>query len=53
MSFDEELHSLNAQAERCRRLAGSTYDREISNMLGDMAETYERSARALIRMRAG
>jgi hypothetical protein len=52
VSLDAQLDSLNDQAERCRRLAGSTYDREISSILGDMAEDYERSARALSRKRA-
>ena len=50
-SFDQQLDSLNDQAERCRRLAGSTYDREVSTILGDMAAKYERSARALSRKR--
>ena len=45
-NFDE-LSALNDQAERCRRLAGATYNREVSEMLGNMAEDYERSAAKL------
>jgi hypothetical protein len=44
---DRDLDALNEQAERCRRLAGATYNREVSEMLGDMAERYERSAAEL------
>ena len=46
-NFDEcELDSLHEQAERCRRLAGATYNREVSEILGNMADGYERSAAA-------
>ena len=44
---DEQADALNRQAERCRRLAGVTYDREISQMLGSMAEEYQRTAEEL------
>ncbi|HEX3421978.1 MAG TPA: hypothetical protein VHS33_01050 [Sphingomicrobium sp.] len=46
-NLDDRLEALNAQAERCRRLAGATYDREVSAMLGSMAEGYERTAEEL------
>jgi hypothetical protein len=49
-NFDE-FTALNDQAERCRRLAGATYNREVSEMLGNMAEDYERSARQLSKKR--
>lgn len=42
-----ELNSLNAQAERCRRLAQATYNREVSEALGSMAEGFEKSAAQL------
>ena len=42
---------LNEQAERCRRLADATFNREVSDMLGDMAEGYERTAEELTRTR--
>jgi hypothetical protein len=45
-NFDE-LSALTDQAQRCRRLAGATYNREVSEMLGNMAEDYERSAAKL------
>lgn len=52
-SVDEgkQLEMLNEQAERCRRLAGATYDREIAAMLGRMAEGYERTAEELSKKR--
>ena len=34
------------QAERCRRLAQATFDRSTSEMLGRMAEDYDRAAKA-------
>jgi PAS domain-containing protein len=40
----EQIGSLNEQAERCRRLAEATYNREISEMLGNMADNFERTA---------
>ena len=33
-----------AQADRCRRLAAITYDREVSKILHRMADGYEKSA---------
>jgi PAS domain S-box-containing protein len=41
---DEQSQALHDQAERCRRLAGATYDRATSKVLGDMAEGFERTA---------
>lgn len=49
---DEQADALNAQAEKCRRLAGATYNREMSEILGNMAEGYERTAEALSHPRA-
>jgi len=44
---DVELSTLAEQAERCRRLAGATYNREVSEILGNMADGYERTAAEL------
>jgi PAS domain S-box-containing protein len=41
---EEQSQALQQQAERCRRLAGATYDRATSKVLGDMAEGFERTA---------
>lgn len=41
---DEQIGALTDQAERCRRLAGATYNRETSKILGDMAECFDRTA---------
>jgi PAS domain S-box-containing protein len=41
---DEQSEALHEQAERCRRLAGATYDRETSKVLGDMAEGFDKTA---------
>jgi|SRR5579884_2982817 len=41
---DEQIDALSDQAERCRRLADATFNREVSEMLGSMAEGYERAA---------
>ena len=49
---DEQVDALNRQAERCRRLAGATYDREVSDMLDKMAAGYERNAAELSKPRA-
>jgi len=46
---DEQVEALNAQAEKCRRLAGATYNREMSQILADMAEGYQRAAVGLSR----
>ena len=40
----EQTSALHQQAERCRRLAGATYDRSTSKVLGDMAEGFDRTA---------
>lgn len=45
------IESLNDQAERCRRLAAATYNREVSDILGGMAEDYERTASKLSKRR--
>jgi PAS domain S-box-containing protein len=44
---DEQVETLGEQAEQCRRLAGATYNREMSEMLGNMAGGYERTAAEL------
>lgn len=49
---DEQVGSLNAQAERCRRLADATFNQEVSDMLGCMAAGYERTAAELCRTSA-
>lgn len=41
---NEQSQALHEQAERCRRLAGATYDRETSKVLGDMATGFDRTA---------
>ena len=35
---DEQADALTAQADRCRRLADATFNREVSDMLGTMAD---------------
>jgi hypothetical protein len=50
-TLDDQLESLNDQAERCRRLAGATYDRDVAAMLGSMADGYERTAKELSQKR--
>jgi hypothetical protein len=40
---------LTQQAERCRRLAGATYDREVCKALGKLAEEFDRTADELAR----
>jgi len=40
----EQVGALNDEAKRCRRLAGATFNREVSEMLGKMADGYERTA---------
>jgi PAS domain S-box-containing protein len=49
---DEQSGALHEQAERCRRLADATYDRETSKVLGDMAEGFEKTAVNLANRRA-
>jgi len=41
---DEQAEALSDQAERCRRLASATFNREVSEMLGNMANGYECTA---------
>ena len=48
---DEQVEVLGAEAERCRRLASATYNREMSEILGAMADGYERTAGELSRKR--
>ena len=48
---EEQAEALNAQAERCRRLADATFNREVCEMLGTMADGYERSAGELAKGR--
>ena len=49
---DEQVEALTAQAQKCRRLADATYNQEMIEMLGHMAEDYQRSADDLSRTRA-
>ena len=44
---EEQNDVLRDQAERCRRLAGATYDRRTSRMLDDMAVGFDRTADGL------
>jgi PAS domain S-box-containing protein len=46
---DEQAEALGVQAQRCRRLADATFNRQVSDMLGIMAEGYERTAQELSR----
>lgn len=48
---DEQVGALNEQAERCRRLADSTYNREMSGILTEMAAEYDRTAEDLAKKR--
>ena len=48
---DEQAQALSAQAAKCRRLAGATYNREMAEMLGNMAVGYERTAEELSKSR--
>ena len=41
---NEQSEALHEQAERCRRLAGVTYDRETNKVLGDMATGFDKTA---------
>jgi PAS domain S-box-containing protein len=50
---DEQAEALSVQASRCRRLADATYNREMSGILGNMADGYERTAEELSRNRQG
>ena len=44
---DEQMSALKDEAARCRRLADSTFNREVSEMLGAMAAQYDRTAEEL------
>ena len=44
---DQQIEALTAQAERCRRLASATYNREVSEILGTMGEEYQRTVEQL------
>ena len=44
---DEQSESLHDQAERCRRLADATYDRETNKVLGEMARSFDNTADGL------
>jgi hypothetical protein len=48
---DEQPVALHDQANRCRRLAGATYDRQTSQILATMAEGFERTADELAHQR--
>ena len=41
---DEQAEALRVQAKQCRRLADATYNREMSEILGNMADGFERTA---------
>lgn len=45
----EQRAALADQASRCRRLAGATYDRSVTETLSNMADGLERTAEALSR----
>ncbi len=49
---DEQCIALHDQARRCRRLAGATYDRSTSKMLGEMADGFDRTADTLAEKRS-
>lgn len=49
---DEQSQALHDQAERCRRLAEATYDRETNKVLGEMAAGFETTADALASSRS-
>jgi PAS domain S-box-containing protein len=44
---EEQSGQLHEQADRCRRLAGATYDRETASALERMAEDFDRAAAEL------
>jgi PAS domain S-box-containing protein len=50
---EEQSTALAEQARRCRRLAGASYDREICEVLGTMADEYERTVADLRSARRG
>ena len=48
---EEQMQVLHEQADRCRRLAEATYDRQTSKVLGDMAAGFDMTADHLSRTR--
>ncbi len=48
---EEQPGALHDQANRCRRLAGATYDRQTSQILATMAEGFDRTADELAHQR--
>jgi len=48
---EEQVETLNVEADRCRRLADATFNREVSDILASMADGYERTAGELSRAR--
>jgi PAS domain S-box-containing protein len=48
---EEQVEALEAQADRCRRLANATYNREMSGILDCMADEFQRTAQGLVRKR--
>jgi hypothetical protein len=52
-ALDEHGDALKAQAERCRRLAAATYNREMAKSLDTMADDYERTAKELSKRSGG
>ena len=44
---DEQGEALHEEAERCRRLARATYNRQTASFLADMADGFERTASEL------
>lgn len=48
---DEQTEVLHEQADRCRRLAGATYDRQTAKVLDDMATGFDRTADELAQKR--
>jgi PAS domain S-box-containing protein len=49
---DEQAEALTVEAERCRLLADATFNREVSQMLGNMADDYDRTACDLSKKRS-
>ena len=49
---DEQVEALTVEADRCRRLADATFNREVSEILGSMADGYARTAGLLSTTRA-
>ena len=47
----EQVGALKDEARRCRRLADATFNREVSEMLDNMADGYERTAGELAKNR--